>query len=162
MSMSVNREIFLAFLIAAKQHTYAMQGGNASAVSSLVHGSKQLEYQEASLLYRDIYFGGDYFVGQEVVYYEATPVWSMCYAGGKFKNAEVQADTQNIYAFLQTALREIPGTQPYRGPATFRQANFLYTNESHGDIDRFWGLENITYQNIAVYQLHYSGGILQM
>lgn len=162
MSMSVNREKFLAFLIAAKQHTYAMQGGSASAVSPLVPGSKQLEYQEASLLYRDIYFGGDYFVGQEMVYYEATPVWAMSYAGGKFKNAETQAEVQNIYAFLQAALREIPYAQPYRGPASFRQASFVYTNESHGDIDRFWGWENITYQNIAVYQLHYSGGILQI
>ncbi|MBN2391612.1 MAG: hypothetical protein JXR84_12880 [Anaerolineae bacterium] len=162
MSMSVNRETFLTFLVTAKQHTYAMQGGNASAVSPLVPGSKQLEYQEAALLYRDIYFGGDYFVGQETVYYESTPVWAMNYAGGKLKNAEVQVDVKTIYAFLQAALREIPRTQPYRGPAMFRQASFSYINESHGDIDRFWGWENITYQGVAVYQLHYSGGILQV
>ncbi|MBN2007294.1 MAG: hypothetical protein JXA21_28345 [Anaerolineae bacterium] len=160
--MSVNRETFLTFLVTAKQHTYALQGGDASAVPPLVPGSKQLEYQASALLYRDIYFGSDYFVGQETVYYEATPVWAMSYAGGRLKNAKVQVDTKDIYVFLQAALRQLPCEQPYRGPTLFRQASFSYTNESHGDIDRFWGWENITYQGVAVYQLHYSGGILQV
>lgn len=160
-TMPINRETFLAFLVEAKTRTYAAQGGAATKVSPMLPGSKQLEYAKDALLYRDVYFGNDYFVGQETVYYDATPVWSMSYAGGKLKTAEIPIQIQEVYAFLQEALRHIAPEQPYRGPSVYKQGDLAYTNESHGDPDRFWGRETITYQNVAVYQLHYSGGMLQ-
>lgn len=60
-------EAWLAdFLVEAKRSTYAAEG-DASAVPSLLSGSRQLEYARGARLYRDIYFGSAYFVGQETV-----------------------------------------------------------------------------------------------
>ena len=41
-----------------------------------------MEYQKGDYLYRDIYFSGEEnFIGQEVVYQNNSPVWSMVYCG---------------------------------------------------------------------------------
>ena len=77
----INRGELAAFLLQAKLHTYAAQGDEAS-VAPLLPGSRQLEYRDGFWFYRDIYFGGERFVGQETVYYDSTPVWAMSYAGG--------------------------------------------------------------------------------
>lgn len=157
----VSRELFVAFLIAAKQHTYAAQGGAGAAVTPLLPGSRQLEYRDGRLLYRDVYFGGDYFAGQETVYYDISPVWSMVYAGGALKNIHSAVETSHVYAFLQVALHQAPAEHPYRGPAVWEQGDLVYSSEIHGDLERFWGMEAISHQGVAVYQLHYSGGVLR-
>jgi hypothetical protein len=51
-------------LLEAKRTTYAGRGDEAT-VMPLLPGSKQLEYRDGDYLYRDIYFGMAYFVGQE-------------------------------------------------------------------------------------------------
>lgn len=157
----VSREFFVTFLIAAKRHTYAAQGGANAAVTPLLPGSHQLEYREGRLSYRDVYFGGDYFAGQETVYYDTSPVWSMVYAGGVLKHVTPLLDIHRTYVFLQTALQHLLAEHPYRGPALFKQEDFVYTNEIHGDLERFWGVEAISYQDVVIYQLHYSGGVLR-
>ena len=81
MALSISRTAFTTFLVNAKRQTYAAQGDDAT-VTPLLPGSRQLEYREGVLLYRDIYFGGASFVGQETVYDGPTPVWAMGYAGG--------------------------------------------------------------------------------
>lgn len=60
-------ESILDFLVESKRQTYAAQGDNAS-VTPLLPGSRQLEYRNGSLFYRDVYFGVAYFVGQETIY----------------------------------------------------------------------------------------------
>ena len=165
LNLPVNRELFVTFLITAKRHTYAAQGGADAAVTALLPGSRQLEYREGRLLYRDIYFGNDYFAGQETVYYDASPVWSMVYAGGGLQNVprSIRSTVKmpQVYAFLQAALLHAPAEHPYRGPALWEQDDLVYSNEIHGDLERFWGMEAIGYQDVAVYQLHYSGGVLR-
>jgi hypothetical protein len=66
MAVSIAHPAFMTFLVNAKCQTYAAQG-DAATVTPLVPGSRQLEYQEGTLLHRDIYFGIAYFVGQETV-----------------------------------------------------------------------------------------------
>ena len=165
LNFPVNRELFVAFLIAAKQQTYAAHGGAGAAVTPSLPGSHQLEYHTGQLLYRDVYFGNEYFAGQETVYYDTAPVWSMVYAGGVLKSIprsiRSAMKTPQLYAFLQAALLHAPAEHPYRGPAVWQAADFTYNNEIHGDLERFWGIEAISYQDVAVYQLHYSGGVLQ-
>ena len=73
MALSISHTEFMAFLVTAKRQTYAAQGDDAT-VTPLLPGSRQLEYQQGVLCYRDIYFGGAYFVGQETVYEGHTPV----------------------------------------------------------------------------------------
>ena len=64
--MSVSQDTFINFLMEAKRRTYATQGDEAS-VPPLLSGSRQLEFQADLWLYRDIYFGFAYFIGQETV-----------------------------------------------------------------------------------------------
>ena len=53
------------FLVDAKRRTYAGLDDDATIATPLLPGSKQLEYRDGDLSYRDIYFGMRFFVGQE-------------------------------------------------------------------------------------------------
>src|SRR5215831_1218570 len=160
MALSSTPTEFMAFLVNAKRQTYAAQGDDATVIP-LVPGSRQLEYQEGALLYRDIYFGGAYFVGQETVYEGPTPVWAMGYAGGVIPSSIASRDVGPIYEFLRAALRHVTPERPYRGPSQWREGAYVYTDEAQGDVERFWGVETITQEAQVVYQLRYSGGLLR-
>ncbi len=153
-------ESILDFLIDAKQQTYASQGDDAS-VTPLLTGSRQLEYRNGSLFYRDIYFGVAYFAGQETVYKDEKPCWSMSYAGGVDQTITAKDDIQRIYAFLRTALQQVSKEYIFRGPTIFTDGVYEYTNTSEGNFEAFHGTELITQNNRIVYSLHYSGGILR-
>lgn len=157
MTIDVGEQELVAFLVEAKRRTYAAQGDEAS-VAPLLPGSRQLEYGEGRWFYRDIYFGSDRFVGQETVYADGNPVWAMCYAGGVVGSA---VDAAQAYAFLRRALRAVTPAYPYRGPRTFGEGPYLYTNESRGGVERFWGVEVIARGGQPVYELRYSGGLLR-
>jgi hypothetical protein len=157
MALAISRGEFVTFLLNAKRQTYASQGDEAT-VTPFLPGSRQLEYQEGALLYRDIYFGGAFFVGQEMVYEASAPVWAMCYAGGVVTS---DVSPSEVYAFLQAALRQVTTERPYRGPSQWREGVFVYTDDSQGDIEWFWGTETITHRGQSVYQLRYSGGLLK-
>lgn len=147
----------MTFLLKAKRQTYATQGDEAT-VTPFLPGSRQLEYQEGALLYRDIYFGGVFFVGQETVYEAAAPVWAMGYAGGIIT---LDVSLSEVYAFLRAALRQVTAERPYRGPRQWRKGVCVYTDDSQGDLAWFWGTETITHRGQLVYQLRYSGGLLK-
>lgn len=150
----------LDFLIEAKRRTYASQGDDAS-VLPLLTGSRQLEYRNGSFFYRDIYFGVAYFAGQETVYKDEIPYWSMSYAGGVDRTITAKDDIRGIYAFLRSALRQVSKEHIFRGPATFTDGIYEYKNTSEGHFESFHGTEIITQNNRVLYSLHYSGGILR-
>lgn len=156
MALPVSRDAFISFLLNAKRQTYATQGDEAT-VTPLLPGSRQLEYQDGALLYRDIYFGGAYFVGQETVYYNASPAWAMCYAGGLVTSEGTSIDMRQVYEFLRAALRQIEAERPYRGPKLLQDGAYRYQDESEGDVEQFWGIETITHNGTLVYRLHYRG-----
>ena len=154
---TISSSNLVAFLIEAKLNTYAAQSADA-AVPPLLPGSKQLEYRRGDLLYRDIYFGFRYFIGQEAVYQSDQPVWSMGYGGEVIDPQAAPEESGRIYGFLQQALRHITPDRPYRGPAVFQLDDFTYTNRSEGDLASFWGSEEITRAGVPVYRLRYHGG----
>src|SRR5262245_34217482 len=125
---------FVDFLFRAKRATYAGQDDEAT-VTPLVPGSKQLEYRDGDYLYRDIYLGMSYFVGQEVVSIRGEPLWSMSYAGGVTSSG---IDSRAIYHFLRSVLRRGSEAESYRGPATFSDESWTYTNASNGSLKSFW------------------------
>lgn len=145
------------FLVQAKRATYAAQGDDAS-VTPLLPGSRQLEYQLGEVLYRDIYFGMAYFVGQETVYENGTPIWSMSYAGGM---TDPHADMGGAYNFLQFALRQVESASPFRGPGLIRGDGYQYTSQTNGTLENFWGIERISHNRGIVYELRYHGGRLK-
>lgn len=151
---------FLPFLIDAKRHTYASQGDNASVVP-LLSGSRQLEYRRAPFLYRDIYFGMAYFVGQETVYQEDAPLWSMSYAGGVDPSLDSTESIQAVYRFLRVALRQATQDHVFRGPPLVRDGDYTYANRSVGSIFGFHGEETIAHKETVVYTLRFSGGRLR-
>ena len=101
-----------------------------------------------------------YFVGQEVVTYRERVLWSMSCAGGVIPSSRESSETRAIYAFLRLALRHGSAEGPNRGPARFSEDPFTYTNASTGELDAFWGLEQITRSGAKVSELRYAGGFL--
>ncbi|MBI3330272.1 MAG: hypothetical protein HYZ81_26635 [Nitrospinae bacterium] len=123
--------------------------------------TRQLEYRDGLFFYRGVYVGMGYFVGQEIVYYEDQPGWSMSYAGGVVPAISNRVEIGTIYIFLRMALRHVPADQPYRGPQLFRDGLYLYTNHSQGTLDDFSGHEIIACDQHKVYELQYAGGFLR-
>jgi len=158
--MEFSQEAFLAFLPAAKRATYAAQGA-AAPVPALLPGARQLEYRDGAFLYRDVYFGGAYFVGQETVYHADVPIWAMSYAGGVAPTITADAEIAAIYAFLRAALLQAPPERPYRGPQTVQDGPYTYADDSAGGLHAFWGRETISHENRTIYALRYSGGFLR-
>lgn len=159
MLLPLPEDKFTRFLCDAKRATYASQDGS-TIVKPLLKGSHQLEFLQGPLFYRDVYYGGDFFIGQETVYFEDTPLWGMCYAGG-LNTGHDTPGSPGIYDFLGIALRAVPQHAPFRGPEDLTQGDFSYTNRILGTYERFSGVETIAYQETPVYLLHYSGGLIR-
>jgi hypothetical protein len=148
---------FVEFLLEAKRRTYAAQGDDAS-VESALPGSKQLEHRRGEYVYRDIYFGIRRFVGQETVYHAGRPVWSMAYGGGIGRSDADTEEVRSVYAFLREAMRQVSSEQPYRGPLIHHRSQYTYACSSTGDMEMFWGVEEISDRSGVVYRLHFAGG----
>jgi Domain of unknown function (DUF5680) len=148
------------FLVQAKRRTYAAQGDEASVPPALP-GSKQLEHTDGDWYYRDIYFGTNPFSGVEVVSWAGRPVWSMTYFGRvESPESDVRAEVNGIYLFLRSALRQVEGTRPFRGPSRFSAGEFTYQNRSVGAVAAFRGTETIQRSDRTVYRLRYAGGLI--
>jgi|ERR1700687_50396 len=150
-----------AFLVTAKRRTYAGLDDEATVAAPILRGSKQLEYSEHDLSYRDIYFGMSFFVGQETVTANERVIWSMSYAGGVSPDITDRGRFLAIYAFLRQGLLGVGEGRPFRGPSQFEQGDFRYTNTSEGDISEFHGTEQIHHGATRVYDMRYSGGIIR-
>ncbi|HEX2908678.1 MAG TPA: DUF5680 domain-containing protein [Phototrophicaceae bacterium] len=150
------------FLIEAKRHTYAAVDASAVIVTSAFPGGHQLEYAEGDFSYRDLYYGGYFFVGQETVHFRQRPVWSMAYSGGNPAELIGKYPGDEFSQFLRAVLRQLPAEHPYRGPAAMQSGLFSYQNQIEGTFDHFWGHEIISYGDLGrIYQLHYSGGAIR-
>jgi len=143
------------FLMKAKISTYASSGEGGEKL--LPDESKEFEFREKELKYRDRYFGFNPFVGQEVVFQNRKIVWGMNYYG---KVVFEVISPKQVYQFLQEALREIPKDKPFRGPQRFKKDNFQYFNKVKGTVEKFEGEEKIFYKGKVVYRLIYHGGIV--
>ena len=150
-----------AFLVEAKRRTYAGLDDDATVSARIFLGSKQLEYRENDLSYRDIYFGMTYFVGQEVVQAVERVIWSMSYAGGLSPAIADRGEILATYAFLRKALLGIGADKPFRGPPVFEDGYFRYVNTSDGDLGEFRGEEEIYHLGTRVYRLRYNGGVIR-
>jgi hypothetical protein len=138
------------FLIKAKRQTY---GSPISEPRQLEDGSKEYLVEINEYVYRDRYFGGNPFIGEEVVYREGIPVWSMNYYG-----KTTQRDPNEVFSFLVKALGKVVKKKPYRGPEKYSEGPWLYRSMSRGSINSFWGEEEILYDGIRVYWLRFHGG----
>lgn len=139
------------FLVKAKVSGYA--GGGEERV--LADGCKELTFREGKFTYRDRYFGSNPFIGEEVVWEDDRVTWAMNYYGVVL-NEVVPAN--QTYAFLQKAMSQVAEDRPFRGPSSFKEADYEYLDESQGTIERFTGIEKIFYRGREIYRLTYHGG----
>lgn len=94
------------FLVKAKKATYA---NKTNKINSSRKESHDYSYQENNYTYFDSFFGAENFSGQEIVYKDEKPCWSMNYYGrviGKNFNGD----------FLKEVLLQVDEKSPYRGP----------------------------------------------
>ncbi len=136
------------FLITAKKVTYA---GKGTETKSSRPKSHDLEYEKDGLKYIDTYLGERKFAGEEALWDNNTPFWSMNYCG-RILSDDFEGD------FLKEALFNVPIDMPFRGPLEFKRGNFYYRCKVDGDFDWFNGVEEIFKNGIKVYECVFHGG----
>ena len=140
-----------AFLIRAKQSTYAGKG--AETAPSRV-GSHDLVYREGNKMYYDTYLGGERFAGEEALWISGVPYWSMNYAG-RVTGEHFSGD------FLKEALLHVPEEEPFRGPENYATGDYVYRCRTDGGFDWFQGKETIEYQGKQIYECVFHGGLIR-
>lgn len=146
----INQEM-ISFLIKAKIKTYAGKGAESASSRPSSH---DLQYAEGDYLYIDSYLGGKLFTGEEAVWQNDTPVWSMNYAG------RVTGDTFSG-DFLKEALKRVTPDKPYRGPDFYEEGSWTYSCYSEGTPEWFQGYENICYSGEQVYECYFHGSEIE-
>jgi len=141
------------FIVKAKIATYPSEGEANEKV--LEDGCKELTFQDSEFKYRDRYYSFNPFVGEEIVWQNNKIVWSMNYFG---KVSSDFVSEKEVYRFLQSAMKKIKESRPFRGPSNFKSGDFSYIDQSTGDIDEFTGVEKILFKGQEIYRLNYHGG----
>lgn len=139
------------FLVKAKKATYA---NKTNKVNSSRKESHDYSYQENNYIYLDSFFGAENFSGQEIVYKDGKPCWSMNYYGRVIEE-NFNGD------FLKEALLQVDEELPFRGPLFYQKGEYLYLLRIQGKIDFFQGVEEIYYQTYKVYEGFIQGGIVK-
>jgi transcriptional regulator with XRE-family HTH domain len=141
----------VAFLCKAKKETYA---GESNRVEACRPGSYDYRYSEGEYIYYDSYFGGERFVGEEVLYEESQPVYSMNYVG-RVLGEGFSGD------FLKEVLALVPEEYPFRGPMLHRNGDYTYHCFISGDLEWFQGHEEIYLLEKRIYECCFHGGIIK-
>lgn len=141
----------LEFLIVAKQKTYAGKGNEASSSRLKSH---DLKYIDGNMMYYDSYLGNDLFSGEEALWIDNNPYWSMNYIG-RVKGDNFSGD------FLKEALLLVNKEYPYRGPLYYKNGDYEYKMNVEGSFEWFIGHEIILYKDKEIYECNFHGGILK-
>jgi len=144
----MGEESIIKFLIKAKRATYA---GNGPEVKSSRPNSHDLEYLEGNLRYIDTYIGGQFFAGEEALWFDDKPFWAMNYCGRALSD---EFDNQ----FLKKALLSVSEEMPFRGPKEFKEGDLLYKCDAKGDFWWCFGREEIYKDGELIYECIFHGG----
>ena len=146
-SMDIDKMI--AFLLVAKKNTYA---ASKNRVDSCRKNSCDFRYEDKSgYTYLDSYIGGEKFAGEEVVWLQDKPIWSMNYAG-RTMGENFSSD------FLKEVLMEVPVDLPFRGPEIYTKGDYHYHCKVEGEFIWFQGYEEIFYMDKKIYECYFHGG----
>lgn len=145
---AVSEEELVDFLCKAKKSTYAVKGAETEPSRPNSH---DLKYIEGEYQYIDTYLGGEKFGGEEAVWYQNTPTWSMNYQG-RVLGSCFSGD------FLKEALLLVTKELPYRGPALYQKGDYIYHCDVTGTIEWFQGYETIYCKFLKIYECYFHGG----
>jgi hypothetical protein len=145
-----------AFLKQANLYGY---GSGKGVAQSSRPASKDLEYQDGDFVFHDSYFGGERFIGTEIIYYKGNPAWGMSYYGWTPKS---EKSPEEVFAFLRKVLLTDTGALiPVRGPARAEEGGFLYHNSIDGDMANFSGQEKILFNGKDAHVCRFVGGLVR-
>jgi transcriptional regulator with XRE-family HTH domain len=144
-------DTMIDFLIRAKKSTYAAKGAE---VNPSRPNSHDLQFVENKFKYIDTYLGGEKFAGEEAVWFEDKPCWSMNYVGRVLAEG-FSGD------FLKECLLLVPKEYPFRGPLVHRNGDFTYHCVINGEFEWFSGYEEIFAGSIRVFECVFHGGSIK-
>lgn len=144
-------EGIIAFLCRAKRATYAGHGPETAPTRPFSHDA---EYAEGSLRYIDTYIGGEKFAGEEGLWRDGVPFWSMNYCG-RVLGEGFSGD------FLKEALANVPQEYPYRGPMVYENGEFKYHCIVEGSFEWYRGYDEIFLNGRKVYECMFHGGCIK-
>ncbi len=142
-------EQLIDFLVEARRVTYAIPHG-----TPIGDGTDQMIYDRDNWRYRDRYAGHNPYGGHEMVWHKGEVIWMKNYV------AEVLSDVRpmaEIYNFQREVLGQPDPNHLMRGPASYTNGPYSYTNEIDGDLSRFIGTEQIYYEGEVVYRMWFHG-----
>jgi transcriptional regulator with XRE-family HTH domain len=146
----INEDI-IGFLCKAKKSTYAGKGPECKPSRPNSH---DLEYVEGNLKYIDTYLGGEKFSGEEALWKDNIPFWSMNYIGRVL-------DERFSGSFLKEVLSLVSKENPYRGPVIYQNGQYKYHCIINGEFKWFQGNEEIYFDDIKVYECFFHGGLVK-
>jgi hypothetical protein len=144
------------FVVKAKQATYV---GNGARAEPSRDGAHDLVFADRSWTYRDSYFGGTDFIGQETVWLDGEPVWAMNYYG--YITRPDLIDGARAGATIKLALSAMYGEGRFLGGWEWNGPHGAYRDASAGDVGHFSGRETITVGDVEAYALDYHGGLIK-
>lgn len=139
------------FLIRAKKATYAGKGAETSSSREKSH---DLVYRDGDYMYYDTYLGTGRFAGEEALWINGNPSWSMNYIG-RVTGDHFSGD------FLKESLLHVPEDKPFRGPEKYSNGNYSYHCDIDGDFEWFQGRETICFRGSKVYECVFHGGLIE-
>jgi hypothetical protein len=142
--------------VAAKRATYV---GNGQLVEPSRQGAHDLAFSSGNWSYRDSYFGGTDFLGQEVVWLGEDPVWAMNYYGHIVRPDLI--DAARAGATIKAALSLMYKEGRYLGGFEWSGPHGTYQDTSIGTVARFHGREAISVGGAEAYVLDYLGGLIK-
>lgn len=144
-------EKIIDFLCKAKKSTYA--GNGLKSVPSRPH-SHDLQFIEGNFKYIDTYLGGEKFAGEEAIWINDIPFWTMNYIG------RILADGFSG-DFLKECLSLVPKEYPYRGPLVHKNGDYTYHCVVTGEFEWYNGYEEIFCNETKVYECMFHGGCVK-
>ena len=144
------------FVVSAKRATYV---GNGERAAPSRAGSHDLTFAEGEWSYRDSYFGGTDFIGQESVWFTGEPVWAMNYYG--YIGRPDLIDGARAGVTIKAALSAMYREGRFLGGFEFTGPHGVYRDASIGDVTHFSGRESIAVGGVEAYALDYHGGLIK-
>jgi hypothetical protein len=144
------------FIVQAKSACYV--GSGAFADPSRL-GSHDLTFKAGDWTYRDSYFGGTDFLGQETVWLKGKPLWAMNYYGYILRPDLI--DAQRAGETIKAALSAMYAEGRFLGGFEWTGPHGLYRDASDGDFAHFSGHETISVDGVEAYALEYFGGMVR-
>ena len=152
----MNLDDLNTFIVKAKRATYVGDGERAEPSRP---GAHDLTFQDGHWSYRDSYFGGTDFLGQEAVWLKAEPVWAMNYYGCVLLPDLI--DASRAGETIKAALSAMYAQGRFLGGFQWAGPNGKYVDSSQGDVRHFRGREVILVQGVEAYALDYFGGLVK-